>query len=649
MNSVKEFLLKPFERIVSTCNQVVSGKYWWIFFIILIIFFGSIRFLKINADPNQDMTISASIYADEGFKTYSVRTKLLYGDWNWSPQDKYKGWHKANPVPAFLYTWWFKLFDASFASIRSLNILFSVLTMIALFFFVKRNYDIETAFVSLVLYGSSNYLVMFNRLGFLENFLSLFIIIVLFCVIEILKKRKSLLSTAAKKISSDSLSFVYITLLSIAGFFATLCAIYTKTSVMIIVIALIPFLTLYFFYSNKKLNRFFIHKFYISVGLIIIGYVLVAHFGWFEQFLKSIAKIKVFNIDLKFLLPLKQKTDNFDPIYLSIAKSMYLEFVYLQPFIFFTGIYYALTTYYEYVYEKKYSMLSTLLSTWFLFGFLFLSILKYHPSRYYQLMSIPIIILSARFIVTGFKKNITTLLYPNRKFSFRRIMISLFWFYLFFYIGLTILLNTLSFSFRKSVYNHVYSMILNNNLKSIIPIVIVLLVFQTGIITVCYTMLPKFRSLFVKKRFYHVILLLIILFQTYQFSKWLITSRYHLFNSSKKITSLVEKDAIIAGSWSAGLTVENNLRACVIQGSMKYNTDLLDDIISGKPVPYYQIKYGRKQKYVKSGVPAYLAIGLNQPSDSKIIKKYSKFLTPERKIYSVEFGLFDIEIYNLNQ
>ena len=88
---------------------------------------------------------------------------------------------------------------------------------------------------------------------------------------------------------------------------ATVAGIFTKQSIAIIVVAIAPFLTLYFFYSHKRLNSFLIKKFYITMILIIIAYLLLGHFGWFDKYFRELLKIKIFDVSIGYLLPLKKR------------------------------------------------------------------------------------------------------------------------------------------------------------------------------------------------------------------------------------------------------------------------------------------------------------------------------------------------------
>ena len=73
---------------------------------ILILFFSIftlMRLVFINADPPQDLSFSAALYTDEGFKTYEARNYIHFGDWKWTSSDMYWGWKSESPLPVYTY------------------------------------------------------------------------------------------------------------------------------------------------------------------------------------------------------------------------------------------------------------------------------------------------------------------------------------------------------------------------------------------------------------------------------------------------------------------------------------------------------------------------------------------------------------------
>ncbi len=626
---------------------IINSKYWVLLFFAMIIFFTGIRMIKINADSNQDLSISAALYTDEGFKAYSPRNFILHGKWNWSPDDEYRSWHDGSPFITYVYVKVFELFGISYKSIRYLNVAAALITMLFLFFFVKRNYDIYAAFIALTLFGISNFMIMYNRQGFFENFVNLFLMITLYCTVEIFKKRKRLIEKIGNDKSWPFFDFLKIIFYVIIATAASIAGLYTKQTILVVPIALIPFFFLSYVNSKHRLSRFVIHLFYFMVSSIIISYVTVAHFGLFENFLQQIFKYKLLNLDVKFLMPLNAKVANFDPIYMTFLKSLYIEFVSFQPILFFSAIYFALHSYYKFLYEETLETLDVVLSTWFLFSFLFLAIMKYHPSRYYLVIAIPVIILSARFITQGFREDITSLLYPSKLFSFRRVMITLFWIYLVFYLGLTFLLNVIPFNIRKNVYTFIYQSALEEKFYKIIPIVAGLVIYIAISSILLSKFIPFIKRQYINRKFFEVLFILIIIFQSFQLTKWITFCKSNLYDASVRIGQIFSENSVLVGSWGAGLAVGNKLYPLVIQGDMNYNAKNFDKIIKTGRFPVYEKIGGKLVTVYKKNMSVYLFVGRNQPSDLKMIKAYERYLTPDRKMAEFDFGLYNVEMYKI--
>lgn len=635
------------DNCVNRLKAITGGKRWWVAFLVLVVFFSGIRFFRINADPAPDLSISAALYTDEGFKAYSSRNYHYHGDWKWTPRDNYQSWYQKSPVPAYLYRLWFRLFGVSFASIRSMNIVFGVATMILLFFMVRRFYDIHTAFVGMILFGTNHFLVMYNRLGFYENLQMFFTLAAFYALAEVFSRRARLKEALQGGTVQLTQQLWIMIVAAAAGTVATIAGILTKQSVSIVALAVLPFFTLYFFYSHQRLNRLLIRKFYATIILIVSAYLIVAHFSWLESSVKGLLTKKIFNVQLNYILPLQQGSQNFDPIYMTFIKSLYLEFVYLQPVVFFCGLFFGFFTYYRFLYQQKFEAMDLALSTWFLFGYLFLAVMQYHPSRYYMLIIAPLIILAARF-VTSQEYSAKAEMLQHRQFrSFRRVMLIIFWFYFIYYTGLSIIVNGIPFSIRKKIYNHVYFNIEKNNPDALIPVLVGILVFIVLIFVLLVPLIGTLEQQVKKKHFYARVFALILLFDMALFAKWAITSENRLYNLSRKIGRILPRDAIITGCWASGVSLENRLRALVIQTDMNYNRDVAVSVQKGEWLKVSRIRKGKTVSLRESGMPLYLLVGRNAPFDKTIMTYFRRYITPDRLVLKEELGLYDVEMYRL--
>jgi 4-amino-4-deoxy-L-arabinose transferase-like glycosyltransferase len=641
---------------VKNLKKKADGRNWIILFLVLLTFFTGLRLLRLNADPSPDLSVSAALYTDEGFKAYSSMNVVRYGDWKWTPRDNYGGWYEGSPVPTQLYIAWFKLFGIGFASLRAMNVLFGMLTMAALFFIVRRYYDNLTAFVSMTLFGTSNFLIGYNRMGFFENLQVFFALIVFYCFCELFSRRGKVKKALSGRKVNLSREFHIMVAAAAVGTIATAAALMTKQSVSIVFFALIPFFTHYFFYRHSRLNPHLIHKFYATIIVFVLGYMVVAHFGWFEMSFRHILDKKFFNVSLNYLFPIKAGSgshlavggsESFDPVYMSFVKSLYLEFVYLQPIVFFCGLFFAFYTYYRFLYRQKLHVMDAAFATWFLFGFLFLAIMKYHPSRYYMLIVIPMIVLAARFIVSyrpGLKDRL-----PLGRWTLKRLAMLVFWFYFIYYTGLSLVLSVIPFSVRKKVYDYAYSNIMHNNPSAFIPLLIGVAVYLVLVFVIVIPLIPVIQKQLLNKRFYAGVFAFILIFDAFLYLKWVTTSDTKLYDYSVRVGKELPAKAVIAGCWSADFAIEGGQRALVLQEAMGYNKDTLDSILRNEPirVKSLDVKGVKQREYVKD-LPLYLSVGMNMPADIKIKKAYSQYIIPSRLVMKDSLGLYDVEVYRLS-
>lgn len=648
--------MKRFYPYITTLKKKADGRRWVVLFLLLLTLFSGMRLVRLSADPSPDLSISAALYTDEGFKAYSSMNVVRYGDWKWTPRDNYGGWYEGSPVPTQLYIAWFKLFGVSFASLRAMNVLFGALTMIALFFIVRRYYDNLTAFVAMTLFGTSNFLIGYNRLGFFENLQVFFALIVFYCFSEVFSRRIQIKKALTSRKINVSREVHIMVAAALVGAVATACALMTKQSVSIVFFALIPFFTHYFVYRHKKLNTLLIHKFYATIIVFTVGYLFIAHFGWFEMTFRHILDKKFFDVSLNYLFPIKAGSsshlgvggsENFDPVYMSFVKSLYLEFVYLQPIVFFCGLFFAFYTYYMFLYRQKLNVMDAAFATWFLFGFLFLAIMKYHPSRYYMLIVVPMIVLAARFI-TSYRPGLKDRL-PLGRWTLKRLAMLVFWFYFIYYTGLSVVLSVIPFGVRKKIYDYAYFNILHNNISAFVPLLVGAAVYVVLVFVIVIPLIPVLQKQLLNKRFYAGIFAVILIFDAFLYLKWVTTSDTKLYDYSVRVGRELPANAVIAGCWSADLAIEGGQRALVLQEAMTYNKDTLDSILKNEPIRVKSLDVkGVKQREYVTGLPLYLSVGMNMPADIKIKKAYSQYIIPSRLVMKDTLGLYDVEVYRLS-
>ena len=263
------------------------------------------------------------------------------------------------------------------------------------------------------------------------------------------------------------------------------------------------------------------------------------------------------------------------------------------------------------------------------------------------MISIPLVILSARFLITREYVNLVVLTKKLKVQSFL-IVTATFWFYFVFYVGVTTFLHVIPFSFRKTWYNIIYYSIVRGNIRDVVLIAMVFVFLQSLFFVF---IVPKIRTMkdnLEAGRYFKRIIFIIIFFQLFLHGKWLITSQNHLHDLSVKLGQVLPENSILTGGWSAGLTLENRLRALVVQGDMKYNGDVIDRIRTGEGIPVVTKKDGLTVKTTEKDTPIYILVSPNAPFEKKIISAFKPQLDADHKVLETEFGYFDVEMYRLD-
>jgi hypothetical protein len=256
------------------------------------------------------------------------------------------------------------------------------------------------------------------------------------------------------------------------------------------------------------------------------------------------------------------------------------------------------------------------------------------------------VILGARFITSGNTMPLSDRKVYVKDFLFR-ITSVVYVFYFIYYMALALFIQLVPYSVRKKLMFIVYRGVINREFTTTIPVLAGILVFFAGAAILLARFLPLLKSYLSDKRFYSLLFAVIVFFHSYQYLKWFVLSDKKLYSSSVKLSEIVPPHSIITGCWSAGLVMYNRLRALVIQGELNYNLDVAEKIIVKQHLLTY--RRGRESliRTFESDMPLYLAVSTNGDFDKWVREYYSFYLTNERKIMSVEMGLYDVEIYRL--
>ena len=145
--------------------------------IILIAVVLLLRLLFISIDPPLWATDDQGLFADEGYKTLSAKNKVIYGEHHVSEYDSYFGWNTISPVSYISFIASFSIFGTGFIPARLVTILFSVLSVLLLYFITKKAYGIKEATVAAIILGANFTYLIYSKLALLEPIVTFFILL----------------------------------------------------------------------------------------------------------------------------------------------------------------------------------------------------------------------------------------------------------------------------------------------------------------------------------------------------------------------------------------------------------------------------------------------------------------------------------------
>lgn len=151
----------------------LKNVYFFIFILIITILFRFISFPGTPAGVMQDE-------ADAGYEAYSIMTHGT-DKWGYKYPPYFISWGSGqNVLESYLEIPFIKVFGLSVFSIRLLPAILGVLSVIILFFLVKKTVDIETALLSSFILAIMPWAVMSSRWALESNLLPFFILFGLF-------------------------------------------------------------------------------------------------------------------------------------------------------------------------------------------------------------------------------------------------------------------------------------------------------------------------------------------------------------------------------------------------------------------------------------------------------------------------------------
>jgi len=132
-------------------------------FIILISF--SLRIYSPQSDLPPDISISGSVYTDEGNQCHNSRSKVLFDEWF---PDEWKITNY-NPIVPYFKLLIFKVFGTGLIQVRSVSFFFSLLSLIFFFLILRSYFSSWLSIAGITLLGFNFLYIMYNRIGTFET------------------------------------------------------------------------------------------------------------------------------------------------------------------------------------------------------------------------------------------------------------------------------------------------------------------------------------------------------------------------------------------------------------------------------------------------------------------------------------------------
>jgi hypothetical protein len=131
-----------------------------------------------------------------------------------------------------------------------------------------------------------------------------------------------------------------------------------------------------------------------------------------------------------------------------------------------------------------------------------------------------------------------------------------------------------------------------------------------------------------------------------QYGRWAACLSHENHALSVRLGEKLPANAIIAGSWSAQLVIENRLRALIMQDKSRYNHDVMEALLRGESIPVTD-QSKSTAPVMEKNQPLYLAVCPGMVFERTITEKYARFITDDRYVDGADLGYFTIKVYRV--
>ena len=472
----------------------------YIYLLIMIAVAAGLRFLYLLGDaPVADISRSGVFYVDEGTYVHNVVNKILYGQW--FLKDDYNA---ISNVPVYTVGQFLllKLFGLSMQSLRSTGIIYTILSLLCLWYLLKRD-DLTLSFTAVTLMSLNFFFIIFNRIALVENMLILVLVVITLLLYQYYRKNTVWWLLAAV--------FLFWT-----GYFV-------KPTILFFLPLLI--LTIFMRPVDKivKIRHLFIYALFSSLFLALAYLIWVnphiVDWNYFEG--RNIHQY----IDESFLIFLTNYARYFSN----------LKLFQFMPVIYILFLFYLTFLLYEFMQKKRLSFNEWFFACWALCAFLFLGFFKYSPPRHSLILIPTIFVLTASFIVRLYRRELD---FADKNLVF-----------LFFPVAILSLCQILFGYYRIIVYSQ-------NYISCYLPLISVIIIPALFIMARNKHLQRRFAFAFVG------IAIILNLGQIFKYFKDIEFSYYHAMQDMKMTLQVnEEKDCVLLGDIAPLVSVELRTKA----------------------------------------------------------------------------------------
>ncbi len=505
----------------------------------LLIFAIGIRVIHLEGDaPAGDISKSATFYADEGSYLLNSINLIRTG----TPfQEDEVNIIVSTPVASFCYFVFFKLFGISYFSARLATILFSGLSLLLIYFFVKKETG-KFSFLILLLGAINFFFIIYNRFAVFDNLLVTFLILTSFCLFSFHQTRHK----------------VWL-ILSVLTFWM---ALFVKGTGLFFLPVIILFL---YFETPSKIQFIKDISIYFAVSAVIL---LLTYLFWIQpnkehwQLYQSIVVLNRLNLN-----PI-------DLLYNLCRNICNLKLFQFMPVTYTIFLFYCGIISFKIVKRKDTLTLERFFLIWAILCFLFFSLNSYTPPRYWITLIPAIIVMNGFF----FQKIFNSKLELSGKYQLAII----------FSISILCIAQITYGFYRVLILNHHY---ISCYLPLIsIPVIIIFVLLKKGI--------------FLQRTIGHIFLVLILAIQIFQITNYYFNIKFSFISSIRNVIEIIHqqesKNPVILGDLATSIIFEANIKTV----SLTPISNLAPKINKNKPC-FLLLQDNRKLAILKEAFPSY--------------------------------------------